>query len=394
MTTCVVRAARVRDAGGWATRDLVVRDGVLADVTPAGQAADADDGHEVDAAGWWAAPVLTDAHCHLLPGHLLRLPLYGVGFAMDLFSAPGARAGLDREAASGGARYATAGVGAAVRGGHPYQLVAAGLYPDFPSVAESGGPEAFVRALVASGGTVLKVFLDDGRLAGTSLPTFTPREVAELVAAAHAHDCRVVVHAPSADLACVALGAGADGLAHAPVPESDDQAEELVEVALRHGAFLVSTLVATASALGLPQSGSLAGSPVWERVPAGWRAHLRRSGRAAPDRAAFDRLLGLVARAHERGVPVLPGTDAAFPGVVPGASLHVELELLHRCGVEAHALLDLATAGLRERLGLGGGRLVRGARAEVALLDEDPAETVHAWGRLRALVLGTATLRF
>jgi imidazolonepropionase-like amidohydrolase len=396
VSTVVVSGGVVFDGTRWhGARDVVVRDGVVAGhhSPGAGQAAGQVDA-TIDAEGGWVIPALTDAHCHLLAGHLRNLPLFGVGYAVDMFSTPDMRTRMDEEAATGGARYISAGVGASARGGHPYQLVASGLYPDFPSVAESGGPAAFVRDRVEAGSPLIKVFIDDGRSAGQSLPTLSEATVAALAEEAHARDLPVIAHAPTADLALRALEAGVDGLAHAPIPDGGTDAGELVSAAAETGSFIISTVVATSAALGVPLIGSLARSPLWKRVPVGWQRHLARSGRAVPDQAALERLLTLVAAAHAARVPVYPGTDAAFPGVMPGASLHVELEILQGCGMSAADLAVAATSGLRRRLGLRTGGVHPGSRAEMLVLDRDPRESITATRAIRFVVLGELILRF
>jgi len=385
----VIERAVVLDGGHEERRDVVVRNGVVvADVPSTGRV----DG--IDADGCWVVPALTDAHCHLQPGHLRRLPIYGVGLALDMFSTPDMRPGMDQEAAAGGAGYLTTGVGAAVRGGHPYQLVSAGLYRDFPDVGEQGGPRAFVDRQRAAGWTMIKLFMDDGRLAGHVLPTLGPATASALVREAHEHGLLAIAHAPTVDLAMRALEAGVDGFAHAPVPDGRVDAEEFVSAAVQRQVFLVSTLVACASALGVPQAGSLAASPLGGRIPQQWRRHLERSGRGIPDKPALARLLDLVALAHERGVPVYPGTDAAFPGVMPGASLHVELELLRDCGMSPIEVFEAATSGMRRRLGVPTGGVEVNRRAEFLLLERDPRESIDATQSIKAVVLGEHLLIF
>lgn len=392
MSTVLIHGGVVLDETHWReAQDIVVRDGIVLDFdAPVVGQIDST----LDAEGCWIIPALTDAHCHLLPTHLRRLPLFGVGYAVDMFSTTDMRWHMDQEAAAGGARYITAGVGAAIRKGHPYQLVDSGLYRDFPSVSESGGPAAFVRDRAEAGSSLIKVFIDDGRSAGQNLPTLNQSTVAALVEEAHIRKLAVVAHAPTADLALRAIEAGVDGLAHAPIPDGRADAEELVSAAANKGTFIISTVVATAAAFGVPLVGSLPQSPLWARVPAGWRRHLKLSGRALPDDAAIERLLQLLASAHEAQVPIYPGTDAAFPGVMPGASLHVELEVLRSCGVSDEELVVAVTSGLRHRLGLMTGGVHSQGRAELLVLERDPRESIIATRSIRFVVLGELILRF
>lgn len=164
------------------------------------------------------------------------------------------------------------------------------------------------------------LFIDDGRTAGWVLPTLTRSIARDVVAEAHESDLLVVAHAPTVDLAIMAIETGVDGLAHAPIPDGQVDTEEFVSAAEENEIFIISTLVATASAMGLPQIGTLRSSRLWNWVPDKWRKHLGQSGRATPDGSAFERLQTLVASACNRAIPVYPGTDAAFPGVMPGAT--------------------------------------------------------------------------
>jgi imidazolonepropionase-like amidohydrolase len=92
---------------------------------------------------------------------------------------------------------------------------------------------------------------------------------------------------------------------------------------------------------------------------------------------------------HAAGVPVLAGTDAMNPFVVPGASLHEELRLLAAAGLGAEGALLAATRGAGEVLGVPGlGRLEPGAPADAALFREDPTRDLAALASLEAVIAG------
>jgi imidazolonepropionase-like amidohydrolase len=75
----------------------------------------------------------------------------------------------------------------------------------------------------------------------------------------------------------------------------------------------------------------------------------------------------------EAGGKLLVGTDMGNPFVVPGASLHDEIELLVAAGVPRAAVLRAATAGAHEFLGEpANGSVAAGARADLVLADSDP----------------------
>lgn len=388
MTTIAVKHGIVLTRSGWeAEKELTICDGVFVEADTV-----AAPDFTIDAKNRWIVPALTDAHCHLLPGHLLHLPAFGVGYAVDMFSTPRFQSAMARDGAISGVGFTTSGIGAAVRGGHPYQLVASGLYEDFPSVLDAGGPAMFVEALVARGDGFLKLFLEDGALAGLSLPTLDRATARELVAEAHCHGLIAIAHASTIECALKAIDAGVDGLAHAPIPESDVDIGIFVAAAKAADIFLVSTLVATASSVGLPQTASVQHSPLWNRVSVRWRSHLSQSASARPNRAALDRTMTLVAAAHAAGVRVYPGTDAAFPGVMPGLSLHVELELLADCGIPQTTLLPAVTSGVRDLLDKeGDGGL--DSRAEIVVLGSNPLESITATAKVEWTILGDRVYR-
>ena len=74
------------------------------------------------------------------------------------------------------------------------------------------------------------------------------------------------------------------------------------------------------------------------------------------------------------GVPIVTGTDALNPGVVPGFSMHDELEMLVDAGLTNEEALAAATRVPATWLGVSGdrGTIEVGKRADLVLLDADP----------------------
>jgi imidazolonepropionase-like amidohydrolase len=102
-----------------------------------------------------------------------------------------------------------------------------------------------------------------------------------------------------------------------------------------------------------------------------------RAARFAEHGARLRRHYGVCARmlrtVFEAGGKLLVGTDMGNPFVVPGASLHDEIELLVAAGVPRAAVLRAATAGAHEFLGEpANGSVAAGARADLVLADSDP----------------------
>lgn len=86
----------------------------------------------------------------------------------------------------------------------------------------------------------------------------------------------------------------------------------------------------------------------------------------------------LVRALKAEGVPMVAGTDALLSGVVPGFSLHEELELLAGAGLTNAEVLAAATRVPAEWLGVAGdrGTIAIGKRADLVLLDADPLDDV------------------
>lgn len=97
-------------------------------------------------------------------------------------------------------------------------------------------------------------------------------------------------------------------------------------------------------------------------------------------RVALPKALELARRLHEAGVVLTAGTDANNPWVVPGVSLHRELELLVEAGIPELDVLSIATRNGAMVLGQLDkvGTIEVGKRADLVLLAENPAEDIGA----------------
>ena len=91
-----------------------------------------------------------------------------------------------------------------------------------------------------------------------------------------------------------------------------------------------------------------------------------------------------VARYAALGGRVVAGTDTAQQFVVPGASLHRELELYVAAGLSPAAALRSATADAADLLGIAAraGTISVGKDADLALLDGDPLADIRATRRI------------
>ena len=97
----------------------------------------------------------------------------------------------------------------------------------------------------------------------------------------------------------------------------------------------------------------------------------------------------LVARLHAAGVPIVPGSGAPHPWLLPGRGLHAELGLLVEAGLSPAVVFELATSGAARTLGMQDlGRVEPGALADLLVVAEDPRESLAALDEIDAVVLG------
>ena len=92
---------------------------------------------------------------------------------------------------------------------------------------------------------------------------------------------------------------------------------------------------------------------------------------------------------YEAGAPIGAGSDFAGPGLVPGFSIHRELELLVEAGIPEHAAIWAAARGPGERAGADPltGRIEAGAPADLVLLRSNPFERIEALSSIEAVVV-------
>lgn len=100
---------------------------------------------------------------------------------------------------------------------------------------------------------------------------------------------------------------------------------------------------------------------------------------------AFDLVIAMM----RVGVRFMAGTDAPNPLVVPGRSLHDELELLVQAGFTPLEALQCATRNPAEYLGRLAtlGTVEKGKMADLVLLDANPLENISNTRKIRAVIV-------
>jgi imidazolonepropionase-like amidohydrolase len=397
----LVRGARVFDGERLReTASVLLAGGLIADIGPD---LGAPPGAEViDGRGRTLLPGLIDCHVHADDARALSQALaFGVTTELDMFTTPALAAGLRSLAASRDdvADIRSAGPGA-VAPGSPLRQLSPGL----PAVTGPQDAAAFVAARAAEGADYLKVYLEDPAWHGR--PGLTAETVRALIAAAHSRGMLAIAHADSPAMAAMFIRAGGDALAH--VLSDLRLTPGFLADLRRRPAFTVATLRATAVFSG-PHAAQietdhreLAGHPrLAPLLDPPTRAVLTRPGllagartRAAAASAAgrldYDGARASVAALHRAGIPVLAGTDTHYPGpryaagmlaacTGHGIALHHELTLLVRAGLSPAEALAAATSVPARLFGLTDrGRIARGLRADLLLVDGDPCADITA----------------
>jgi len=361
---------------------LVVRDGVVAELTP--DRVSADDTQELDLHGGFVLPGLIDCHVHFdLAAHpapflhwersafvrsltcfhngLLALQA-GITSVRDLGSADRMTLDYGQQVSSGrllGPQVVAAGRPITMTGGH---------CADYGRVADGAAEVRLaVREQLAAGAGVIKLMATGGISSpgNPGLPQLGVDEMAAGVAEAHQAGVRVAAHAHAPQGIANAIEAGVDTIEHAAFADDDSYARMLAA-----GVTLVPTVTALdpiADGIGIPA------------------ATVRKS------LAARETYRVNTGRAIAAGVRIAAGTDAGtafnpIGGLLDELNTYVELgmstiEALRSATVTAGSLLTRAGAAT------GPGVLAVGAPADLLVAAADPRADLEILRRPQAVLV-------
>jgi imidazolonepropionase-like amidohydrolase len=358
--------------------DVVVRDDVIVSLGQVDLSTPIAGIEVVDGRGKTLLPGLIDGHAHVASiSQLEQAAAFGVTTVLDMFMDEVTMRAIKRQQAKGkladAADLRSAGILATAPGGHgtEYGVV-------IPTIERADQAEAWVAERVEAGVDYIKVVYDDGHAAGVEFGNFDPPTLAAVIAAAHAHDRRAVVHVSDLAAAKQALRAGADGLAHVWFDQRAD--EEVLSLAREHDAFVVATLVVMQTACGDRLIRAASEDPelvalVDPLALANLVAVLDANHGTLPCSTAAE----TVGQLHAAGIDLIAGTDIPNFGLPAGFSLHADLALLVAAGLTPAEALRAATKTPAERFGLSDrGTIAPGARADLLLVDGDPLADITA----------------
>ncbi|WP_019064089.1 amidohydrolase family protein [Streptomyces prunicolor] len=394
-TATFIRQAAVFDGTRLLpAQDVLIDDGTITAVAPA--LAVPPGATVVDGAGQTLLPGLIDSHTHTTHAGQLRQSLvFGVTTELCMGGEPETSRRLRALARSrddlADLRIAT--VGATAPHGHPNQLVEIGMLKPFPTVAGPEHADAFVADRVADGADHLKIFIEDGTVAGRPMPTMSDETVVALVAAAHEHGLRTAAHTWTRSAVRQAIACGVDILAHPPSDGPSDQ--DLIEAVAAAGAIVVATLPPLAGMSNASPEFELAQDPrLRPYADPEWLAGLDRihaiepGKRMGPLGVRTSDAADAAVRMFRIGVPLLAGTDGTGGDhpTTHGISYHGELDLLVHAGLTPAEALTAATAAPADTFGLDDrGRVAPGLRADLVLVNGSPLADITALRDITAI---------
>ena len=289
------------------------------------------------------------------------------------------------------------------RGVGPRILVAGFLDGDSPNaigVRRASNAEravALVREYKAAGFQQVKIY--------QSVP---PALVPVITAEAHRLGMTVTGHVPTGMTVYDAVNAGMDMINHVsflgpmfgmmtppprptpilPITTETDSAKRAIQFLLDHHTVIDATL-AIRELFTRPASVPIGTfEPGFATLPPQLAAALDGSGASVADTArlgaVFRMQTAIVSALHRAGVPIVAGTDQ----IIPGHSLHRELELYVQCGFTPLEALQSATRVPARVMGLEreSGTVAVGKRADLVVLDADPLADVSNVRRVRLVI--------
>ena len=229
-----------------------------------------------------------------------------------------------------------------------------GDYPGMPAARVDGVEEVRrkVREILRAGADVIKVCSTGGVLSPTDHPEFTQFSLEELAVMVQEGQFRrgvkVMAHAQGTAGIKNAVLAGIHSIEHGIYLD-----DEVLELMLERGTFLVPTLLAPVAVLEAADS-----MPEWG---------------VAKAREVIEVHAESIARAYEAGVAIAMGTDA---GVMRHGTNLRELPLMHRIGMSPMETIVATTRTAAACLGWDDrlGTLERGKLADVVVSRIDPLE--------------------
>jgi imidazolonepropionase-like amidohydrolase len=339
---------------------VLIAEGQIQAVGPLSEIDVPDDVTRVDAQGGFILPGLIDTHVHLVYEGFDLEKMLNTPFSLNFYKAmdrmrrtveagittvrdaSGADLGMKQAVAEGlivGPRLQISVSGLSCTGGHGDDWTVSGGAPD-PFPAYPGRPSGLcdgvesvrkkVREVLRAGADVVKVSTTGGVLSPTDHPEhtqFSPEELDVIVREAGYRGKTVMAHAQGTPGVRNAICAGIHSIEHGIYLD-----DEVIDLMVRRGTFLVPTLIAPVAVLEAA-----------EAEPGAMPEYGVRKAKEV-----IDIHKASIAKAYRAGVRIALGTDS---GVGPHGTNLRELGLLCEIGMSPMEALESATRVAAECLG-------------------------------------------
>lgn len=392
MTNYLIRNGTLIDGTGsapLANAAVLVKDNTIQDVGPINSIRLPDaQTVEIDAGGGYILPGMIDTHVHVMLEGVNVVRDMTTPFSMRFYNsvrylkntidagitsvrdAGGADAGVKQAVESGviiGPRLQISISVLTITGGHGDGWMRSGMeydlfmsYPGFPSSRVDGVEDCRrkVREVLRAGADIIKICSTGGVLSPTDHPEyvqFSPEELEVIVReAAYRRGVKVMAHAQGAEGVKNAIRAGVYSIEHGIYLD-----DEAIELMLKHGTFLVPTLLAPIAVL---EAGEKGGMPEYG---------VRKA------REVVEIHSESISRAHKAGVKISMGTDA---GVMPHGTNLRELGLMVNIGMTPMETIVATTKKAAECLGWEDrvGTIQAGKLADIILVKANPLQDVRS----------------
>lgn len=427
-----VRLLAVEPGEMTGPRDILVREGLIVRIAPAGQPVLASNTLEIDGTDKYAIPGLWDMHTHstkLSPQYLHPLFLAngvtGVREMWGCMSEPDSYIACQEERVSWNRNLAQGGASSPRYVQHSSFQINGGNevpqgYPDFFRVRNGDDAKELAGYYANAGTDFLKIYSElspeaysnlagEARVQGLLMAGHRPLGVSlpELIAAGQ----RSVEHPRLFLLECYRGASDFRGLNDPLATFNMDLRQKLLkehdtDTCSRLMASMASAKIAWVPTLQVlamsarAQNAGFRNDPRLKYIPWPIREGMwmpdadnaARNSRLAGHAKTYEQLYQLAQRnlvdAHQAGVELLVGTDAGDTYIFPGFSVHDELREFVEAGISAADTLRLATLGAATFSGLDQqyGSIEEGKAADIVLLNDNPLDNIEATQNIYGLL--------